>query len=119
MPEFITLNENREFKRVYNRATSYVSPALVVYFIKNRAGFSRFGITVTKKIGCAVKRNRAKRVIREAIRACAANINGNYDFVLVARTRTAYVKSGEVVSAFRDILKKAGIYNENNTETHN
>lgn len=112
MPDFVSLNKNRDFRRIYNRAESFVDPALVVYFIKNRAGFCRFGITVTKKIGCAVKRNRAKRVIREAIRACAGNISGNYDFVIVARTKTVYLKSTEVTAVFKEILKKAGIYYE-------
>ena len=55
--EIITIKENRDFRRLYRKKTSCVSPALVVYFKENSAGFSRLGITAGKKIGKAVKRN--------------------------------------------------------------
>ena len=103
------LNENRDFRRIYNRGKSFVSPALVVYYTKNRAGFCRLGITTSKKIGCAVKRNRAKRVIKEAFRQCVPSIDGGYDFVIVARTKTAYIKSTEAQRVMLDLFKKAGI----------
>ncbi|MBQ2676893.1 MAG: ribonuclease P protein component [Clostridia bacterium] len=107
--DFIMLNENRDFRRIYNRGKSFVSPALVVYYTKNRAGFCRLGITTSKKIGCAVKRNRAKRVIKEAFRKCVGNVNAGYDFVIVARTKTAYIKSTEAESVLLKLFEKAGI----------
>ena len=48
------------------RGTSYANPALVTYFMKNRAGICRIGITTSKKIGNAVERNKSRRLIRAA-----------------------------------------------------
>lgn len=63
------LNDNRDFVRLYRRGQSAVSPLLVTY--ARRGGEQkrrRVGITATKKVGGAVQRNRAKRLIRAAWR---------------------------------------------------
>ena len=103
------LNQNKDFRRLYGRGKSNVNPALVSYAMKNRAGFCRIGITAGKKIGNAVTRNRAKRVIREAYREIAPKISGSYDFVFVARTRTAQKKSTEIRQIMESQLKSLGI----------
>ena len=107
--EIITIKENRDFRRLYRKKTSYVSPALVVYFKENSAGFSRLGITAGKKIGKAVKRNRAKRVIRQAYRELLPYFNKNVDMVIVARKKAAEVKCFEVKDELEALLKKAKI----------
>ena len=58
---------NIEYARVYRRGKSYVAPQLVLYVCKNRLGRTRVGLTATKKIGGAVQRNRARRVMRAAL----------------------------------------------------
>lgn len=105
------LNQNRDFRRVYGRGKSNVNPALVSYVIKNRAGFCRIGITTGKKIGNAVKRNRAKRVIREAFRTLSPRINGCYDIVFVARAKTPYQKSSDILIIMERQLKELGVLN--------
>lgn len=65
-------------------------------FIKNRAGICRIGITVSKKTGNAVQRNRSKRIIRAAYSAVEESICGNWDFVFVARGKTKYLKSTDI-----------------------
>ena len=62
-----TLNRNWQYNRVYGRGKSYVHPHVVLYVAKNRAGVTRVGLTATKKVGHAVQRNRARRVMREAL----------------------------------------------------
>lgn len=106
-----TMNENRDFKRVYTRGKSFPGPALVTYVLRNRLGVSRVGITASKKIGKAVQRNRAKRVIREAFRQLGPEIgsNGGYDFVFVARTKTTKVKMREVLEQMHRHLKAGGV----------
>lgn len=105
-----TLKCNREFHRLYNRGKSYVSPSLVTYVIKNRVGYNRIGITTSKKIGKAVQRNRARRIITEAYREISPEIKCGYDFVFVARGRTPYVKSTDILRCMKNQLKKAGVF---------
>ena len=61
------IRRNSEFGRVYARGKSYVNPALVLYVLKTRGRNTRVGLTATKKIGHAVQRNRARRVMKAAI----------------------------------------------------
>ena len=69
----------------------------------------RIGITTSKKIGCAVERNRAKRVIRAAFSQLEGRINGNYDFVFVARTKTSKVKMQQVLEQMEQHFKALGV----------
>lgn len=80
--------------------------------MKNRAGICRVGITSSKKIGNAVERNRARRVIRAAYRSVEDKICGNYDIVFVARTKTVFIKSGDLETVMLSHLKKAGVIDE-------
>ena len=92
MSEYVTIKENREFTRAYKRGKSFVSPALVTYVYKNRSNNLRYGITTGKKIGNAVKRTRARRVIRAAYYQLYSEIMPGYDIVFVARGKTPFVK---------------------------
>lgn len=103
------LNENKDFRRLYGRGKSRVHPALVTYAAKNRAGFCRVGITTSKKIGNAVVRNRARRVIREAYRLLLPQIRGNYDLVFVARTKTTFLKSTQIYNIMAAQLTELGL----------
>ena len=109
MNSIVKIKENRDFRRAYNRGKSFVSPYIVVYVNKNRTGEKRLGITAGKKIGNAVKRNRAKRVIYAAFRACEELISPGYDFVIVARTRILSAKSTHVARSLEKILDTANI----------
>ena len=108
MKNTVTLNRNGDFLRLYHRGKSYTNPALVVYVQKNRAGICRIGITVSKKLGNAVCRNRCKRVIRAAYAALEPSVRGNYDFVFVARSKTKDLKSTEIQCIMQKRLQKAG-----------
>ena len=104
-----TITDNCDFRRAYARGKVYTDPALVTYVIKNRAGICRVGITASKKIGNAVQRNRARRVIRAALLSLPEEIKGNYDFVFVARARTVRKKSTEIAPVMRKHLRSAGV----------
>lgn len=102
------IKTNSDFRRAYSRGKVYTNPALVTYVNKNRAGICRIGITTSKKIGNAVRRNRARRVIRAAFRAMP-EINGSFDIVFVARTKTVYRKSTELIPVMQKHLVSAGV----------
>ena len=80
-----------------------------MYVRKNRAGSCRIGITASKKIGNAVQRNRARRVIREAFRQINLPLRGHYDLVFVARTKTVFKKSTEIYDVMLPMLMNAGV----------
>ncbi len=106
-----TLKENKDFRRLYYRGKSDAASCLVTYAMKNRLGETRVGITSGKKIGNAVKRNRARRLIRAAFSQYEGRLNGSYDIVFVARTRTAEVKMQEVQRQMEEQLVKLGVLN--------
>ena len=110
MVKIVKLKQNSDFRRAYYRSKPSVDPALVTYVTKNRAGICRVGITATKKIGNAVTRNRARRVITAAYRSLAHEVvPGGYDIVFVARTKTADMKSTAVAGVMKKHLKKSGL----------
>lgn len=103
------LKQNYEFHRLYRRGKSFVTPYFVLYCAKGRRGKTRLGITVGKKLGGAVQRNRAKRVISAAFRECLPEIAPGFDFVIVARTRILEIKSPVAAKALRGRLAEAGV----------
>lgn len=111
MLEYVSLNKNGDFLRIYRTADSCVKPSLVLYAKKNRVGVCRLGITTSKKIGCAVERNRSRRVIRAAFQSVMSErtVKENWDFVFVARTKTKHLKSTAVKADMLECMKKLGV----------
>ena len=112
MRAYTKLKQNWEFHRAYKRGVAYVSPQFVLYIVKGKKGEVRLGITAGKKIGTAVARNRAKRVITAAFDMCAPRIPTGYDFVVVARTRILDTKSNVIAANMRRHLEKADLWVE-------
>lgn len=112
MEKLVPICRNNDFRRIYARGKSYVSPLVVVYALKNRTKNVRLGITTSKKVGNAVQRNRSRRVIREAFRALAPRVRPGFDLVLVARGKTPYVKSTDVRRQLERQLQAAGLLRE-------
>ena len=109
MGKYVTVKENRDFSRIYHKGRSFVSPVLVTYVIKNRSGNIRYGITTGKKIGNAVKRSRARRVIRASYYQLYSEIIPGHDIIFVARGKTPFVKSQTVMQAMKKHLESAGV----------
>ena len=112
MKQTVTIKSNCDFRRIYGKGKTFQGPALVSYVLKNRAGICRIGITTSKKIGNAVERNRSRRVIRAAYSMIEEKIQGNYDFVFVARSKTKYIKSTKLAEIMLSQLVEAGVINE-------
>lgn len=103
------VKESYVFRKAYKKADSFVTPFVVIYILKNRNRGIRLGITTGKKIGKAVFRNRAKRLITAAFRNNLASLSGNYDFIIVARPRILTVKSTAVETSLIKVFETAGI----------
>ena len=106
MKNALTLNQNRDFLRLYHKGQSLVSPVLVTYARRNGSKARRVGITATKKIGGAVQRNRAKRLIRAAWQQAEATVPMGWDIVFVARGRTTAAKMPQVLDAMSHHLRR-------------
>jgi len=108
---FLPMKENRDFRRLYAKGKSCVHPALVSYVMKNRVGVTRVGITTSKKTGNAVKRNRSRRLIREAFRSLSERLGPGpgYDIVFVARAKTPFLKCADVTRVMAQQLKTTGV----------
>ncbi len=109
MSDFVTLKSNPDFRRLYNRGKAITDPALVIYYSKNRAGICRIGITTSKKIGNAVERNHSRRLLKEAFRSVCPRVKPQYDIVIVARSKTKYVKSTRLAEIMMSIFEKEGM----------
>ena len=104
-----TLDKNWQFNRVYGRGKSYVHPHCVLYVAKNRLGYTRIGLTATKKVGHAVQRNRARRVMKAAIDEHLDYNIGGYDLIFVARGMTPRLKSWQLSSVVAKLFAQAGL----------
>jgi ribonuclease P protein component len=108
------LSRSAEFDRVYREGRSHASRHLVVYaFPREDADDEpRLGVSVGRKVGGAVERNRVKRLLREAFWSLGETLPDGHDFVVVARPDVGELarQDGEegVERALRELLQKAG-----------
>ena len=106
MKSTVTIKQNHEFRRLYNKGKSAVTPSMVVYCRKSRFGHNRLGITVSTKLGCAVKRNRARRRLRELFRLAQPRLKQGFDVVIVARTRAVSVEHRKLQADFDRAMRE-------------
>jgi len=95
----ISLAQNKDFLRLYKRGKSTACKACIFYYMPNKLPFNRIGITTSKKVGNAVARNRARRIIKAAYQQNEVLFPIGFDFVIVARDFATEVKS-DFVSEF-------------------
>ena len=109
------LSRSGEFERVYREGRSYASRHLVIYCFprSDHDGAPRLGLSVGRKLGGAVERNRMKRLLREAFWARADDLDDGYDFVIVARPAVGELarEGGEraLGDALSNVLAEAGL----------
>lgn len=109
MKHTVSLKQNHEFRRLYNKGKSAVSPYFAVYCRQTRRPYSRLGITTGVKLGKAVKRNFVRRRIRELYRTNEDKLLPGFDIVVVARTRAIYGRYADLERSFLQLMKKLGI----------
>ena len=102
MKRAVTLKENYEFRRLYQKGASAVGGGMVLYCRKNRLGHNRLGVTVSVKLGHAV----ARRRLREVYRLNSGRLRQGYDMILVARGRTLTASWKELNDTFLRLCRK-------------
>ena len=102
------LKLNHVFRRLYS-TTGHANSCLVLYARKNRSATNRVGVTVSKKLGCAVVRNRIRRRLREVYRLNEAKFAPGWDIVVVARSRSLTVDFRKLTESYLTLAEEAGI----------
>lgn len=103
------IKANGDFRRLYSKGKSLVDKAVVMYCMPTKRKKIRIGVACGKKVGNAVKRNRAKRVMREAVRSLMPQLSGSYDIILVGRSLTPKLKSTQVAAVLKKMFISVGV----------
>ena len=106
------LTRSQQFARVYSRGGTWVSHLLVLRALPNELNHSRYGFSISKRVGNAVTRNRIKRQLREIMRQ--APLEPAWDIVFIVRPRAAAADYSALNKAAESLLKKAGLMRTGN-----
>ncbi|HET7627717.1 MAG TPA: ribonuclease P protein component [Bacillales bacterium] len=108
------LKKNIEFQRVFRKGTSFANRQFVVYYTERSGMPFRIGISVSKRVGNAVTRNRIKRIVREVIREVEDDLSEEKDYVIIARKPTANMNYQQMKSSMIHVLKRSGLLRKGN-----
>jgi ribonuclease P protein component len=107
------LTRSEDFKRVRRSGKSYAHPlvVLIVQAHDQPRPRSRIGVAAGRTVGTAIHRNRAKRLLREAMRSLLPNIASNLDLILIARPGLVTATLEDTRQALLNLLQRAQILN--------
>lgn len=103
------LSGNENFRKVYNKGKSVGDRYVVVFYMKNGLDHNRIAFLASKKVGNAVTRNRARRLMKESVRTMDPLKNTGYDIIFIARNTIKGRKCGEVKKSILNALRRTGI----------
>lgn len=105
-----SLKKNVQFRIVYKRGKSFSNRLLVLYVYKNNLNCNRVGISVSKKVGGSIVRNRVKRLIRESFRLNDVGLKNGFDLIFIARTTAKDKSYVNIESSLLDLFVRANLY---------
>ena len=103
------LTGSSEIRRVRKTGTSFAHPLVVLVACPNEMSRTRFAVTGGRQLGSAVRRNRAKRRLRAALRPLLAEVRPGWDAVWIARSRLVTAPWIDVQQAVAGLCRRAGI----------
>lgn len=107
-----TLAKRAQYASVYQQGNTYVDSLVVVKVLPNGLNLSRYGFSVTKKVGKAVQRNRLKRLLKEIVRLQL--IKPGWDIVFIARPQAAAIDYHQLEKAVTELLARAELLQRSN-----
>lgn len=107
-----SLRGGSDFQRVWENGKSWSTPLLILRAHANGTQANRFGFVVGKKVGNAVRRNRAKRLMREAVRHRMDRLHQGWDIVLIARREAENAEFALLDSAVESLFQRARLFKE-------
>lgn len=104
------IRDNRRFQEIRRTGKSFSNRLVVLCVLPNEQPFSRFGFSVSRRIGNAVVRNRVKRRMREAVRLKMHQIEPGWDCVFIARNPIRDAAYCEIDGACARLLRRASLF---------
>jgi ribonuclease P protein component len=104
------LTRSTDFKRVRSYGKSFAHPLVVLIVLDSDEPELRIGVTAGRSLGSAVRRNRAKRLLREAVRPLLPILPDGHALMLIARPPLLDADFTPIQAAIRDLLVRAGLY---------
>ena len=101
------LRRQAQYALVYSEGRSWVNSLVVMKVLPNGLTLSRFGFSVSQRVGKAVIRNRVKRLLREILRA--VTLEPGWDIIFIARPQAANASYADLNKSVRDLLLRAGL----------
>jgi ribonuclease P protein component len=95
-----------EFRNVFRRGVRLDGPLFALVAAVNQRGYNRLGLAASRKLGGAVDRNRAKRLLREAFRLNPGNGRDPFDLVLIPKREILERSLREVEREYRERLRR-------------
>ncbi len=106
------LRKKSDFSAIYKKGKSVGDKYVVVFYRTNKLGYNRTGFLASKKVGNSVKRNRAKRLMKESFKSLGEKIPVGYDFIIIARNTICGKKCQDVQRSMYNALKRTGVMKE-------
>ncbi|WP_156289939.1 ribonuclease P protein component [Oceanobacillus salinisoli] len=107
MKKRFRIKKNEDFQFVFRKGKSFANRQLVIYYVeKPGQDHFRIGLSVGKKIGNAVTRNRIKRYLRQAFQELDSSIKYPYDIVIIARNPTKNMEYEEIKKSLIHLMYK-------------
>jgi len=111
MKKAYRVKKNKEFQAIIKSGKSFANREFVIYYIeKQDQTHFRVGISVGRKLGKAVQRNRLKRLIREAFRELESRISPNVDMIIIARKNSIDLPYDRVKNSIVHLLKRLNLF---------
>ncbi|MBT2570962.1 ribonuclease P protein component [Planococcus sp. ISL-110] len=101
------IKKNKEFQHVFKKGKSFANRQFIVYVFKSEQPEFRLGLSVSKKVGNAVVRNRIKRYIRQTFLELKDDILPNADYIIIARPQAATLDFHESKKSLEHVLRIA------------
>ncbi|MBN8236499.1 ribonuclease P protein component [Halobacillus kuroshimensis] len=107
------IKKNEEFQKVFQGGQSFANRQLVIYYMKKKEQTHfRIGLSVSKKLGHAVKRNQIKRYLRQAFHELEDDIHPHYDLVVIARKPASQMDFHEIKKSLTHVLMRSKLLNK-------
>lgn len=101
------LRRKEDFNRIYKKGKSIGDRYIVLFYKKNQLSYNRLAFLASKKVGNSVRRNRARRLMKENYRLMKDSLKDGYDIIFIARNTINDRKACEVEKSMKHAIARA------------